>query len=141
MSKVLVIDDDSILVETLALLLQAQGHLVVTAPGGQEGLALCDAQCPDIVFTDILMPGCDGIEVIRAIRKQQQQTKIVAMSAGGVLYKQDILRLAHRMGADQVLAKPFSADEVFATLAKLLGDTDISECKETPTGRSSRSAA
>ena len=66
MSKILVIDDDAIIVETLAMLLGAQGHSVTTALGGAEGLALCEAQRPDIVFTDIIMPDCEGIEVIRA---------------------------------------------------------------------------
>ena len=141
MLRFLVIDDDRIVVETLALLLKSRGHSVITALGGEEGLVLCNAEAPDIVVTDILMPECDGLEVIKAIRKTQSETKIVAMSAGGLLYKQDVLRIARRMGADEVLTKPFSADEVFDVLAPLVDNTDTPGGKAIPIDRSCRAAA
>ena len=121
MPTILVIDDDSIIIETLKMLLESRGHSVLTAEDGQEGLELCATTSPDLVFTDILMPNCEGIEVIRTLRKSSTETKIVAMSGGGLLVKQDILRLAHRMGADRVLPKPFSADQVFSILEEVLG--------------------
>src|ERR1700680_3732203 len=89
---VLIIDDDAGMVDLLVTLLEAHGFRVLTASNGVRALQGIRASAPRIILTDILMPGQDGIELIRAIRRANLDVKIVAMSGGGRINSVDLLR-------------------------------------------------
>jgi len=72
MPRILLIDDDEILVKTLKTILEHAGHKVASALGGEEGLRLAKAEPPDLVILDVMMPGTDGLEVCRALRQDDQ---------------------------------------------------------------------
>ncbi|HEX3756205.1 MAG TPA: response regulator [Rhizomicrobium sp.] len=107
MARIEIIDDDPAVRESLTLLLEADGYDVRAAESGDIGLALARDFQPHVVLTDIIMPGCEGIETILALKSQHPKMKIIAMSGGGRVGNTDYLELARKMGADTSLEKPF----------------------------------
>lgn len=123
MARVLLVEDESLLRETLKLALQDAGHSVVSATNGAAALQVI-AQMNgsfDIVVTDILMPETDGLETIMRLRKDSQHIAIVAISGGGRTRNMDILDYARSFGADAALAKPFLPKQLLATIDRVLG--------------------
>lgn len=119
MKKILVIDDDAAVRESLSDCLAMDGFEVLSAPNGREGLRICEESSPDVVLTDIVMPDMDGIEVVQALRDLHPACKVIAMSGGWRLGTSDFLRIAKSLGADATLAKPFDLDVLAATISSL----------------------
>ena len=117
--KVLVIDDDHLVRYTLSKILQRSGYDVITASDGRRGMLLLREEYPDVVITDIIMPEQEGIDTIIQIRRERPGIKIIAISGGGRIRNIDFLTMAHSLGADDVIRKPFEADELLARLAAL----------------------
>ena len=125
MARVLVIEDDADLRAVLRLILEAGDHEVLEAPEGESGLALFRARAPDVVLTDILMPGKEGLETILTLRHEAPHAKIIAMSGGGaIVSKQNALRSAADFGVRRTLAKPFSAAELLSAIDAVLRGED-----------------
>lgn len=112
MAKILVIDDEEQNLFTVETILQADGHEVTTAVDGEEGMTKLKATGFDVVITDIIMPGKEGMETIMEIVKSHPDVKIVAMSGGGRLGNKDILEMAEKLGATTTLPKPFKVDQL-----------------------------
>jgi CheY-like chemotaxis protein len=113
--RVLVIDDDNCMRRGVALMLQNLGHEAIEADSGFSGLEIFHSKNPDVVVTDIIMPGIEGIEAIFRLKASNPKTRIVAMSGGGSVSGCELLKLAHRAGATSILSKPFSkADLAYA---------------------------
>ena len=85
--KVLVIDDEKPTLSMFNLFLTAYGYEVNTAENGEKGLKLYDELSPDIVFTDIKMPGIDGLEVLRRIREKDIETQVIIITGHGDMEK------------------------------------------------------
>src|SRR6266481_7900313 len=118
MANVLVIDDDPVTRTVVCAVLESAGHTVSEADNGHDGLAMFYANSPDLVITDILMPGKDGIETIRELRSTNPEIKIIALSGDVRFDGPSILKAAHLFGANQVLEKPFPN----GALARLVED-------------------
>lgn len=123
MGRILLIDDDDSVRTMLRLTLTEFGHTVIEARDGVEGLAIFPPGGVDLVITDIVMPGKEGIEVIIELRRLHPQLKIMAISGGGRVGPNDYLRIASYLGAAKVLAKPFSNQELLAVIDELLPPT------------------
>src|SRR5688572_5772731 len=108
MSYILVIDDEQLVANAIATVLTRAGHQVSVAANGDAGLAKFKEARQDLVITDIVMPGKEGIETIRDLRKLAPELPIIAMSGGGMRSNYDFLSMARRLGATEVLGKPFS---------------------------------
>jgi DNA-binding response OmpR family regulator len=106
--KILIIDDDVLLRRTVARILTADGHDVVTAPDGSRGMVVFGQERPEIVITDIVMPGQEGIETILALRRTGIPVKIIAISG----HDSEMLETARLIGADDAIEKPFRAHEL-----------------------------
>jgi len=108
-ARVLVIDDEPAIRDTLRMILEYEGHEVVLAGSGQEGLTLAEREPPDLVFLDIKMPGMDGLEVLTRLRAQNETVPVVMVSAHGTATS---ALEAGRLGAFRFIEKPLSKDYV-----------------------------
>ncbi len=130
--SVLVIEDDSNFRRFISELLEVSGFRVLQASSGDDGISRYQQDKPDLVITDIVMPGTDGLDVISKIKELSPLTPIVAMAnLENKPHKQSFLSLAVTRGADAVLAKPFSIDTLRDTLQRLL-DNCLIETAEKP---------
>jgi DNA-binding response OmpR family regulator len=114
--KILVIDDDHLVRYTISKILQRNGFDVVTASDGKRGMAVFRSENPDVVITDIIMPEQEGAETIIMIRHERPQVRIIAISGGARTRNIDYLEMARALGADDVIRKPFEADELLSKL-------------------------
>lgn len=118
-SRVLIVDDERSMRESLAAILVDEGYDVTTAASGEEALELCAAQEFGVILMDVRMPGIDGVEAFRRIRRHREGVRVILMSA----YSMDALRdAALEEGAVAFLAKPLDLERVLDL---------ISETKET----------
>jgi len=121
--RILVIEDDNNFRQFLSELLIVTGFDVVNAANGEQGLLAFDTHTPDIVITDIVMAGMDGLEVIRRLKQQNPATPIIAMAGSNADGRGDgFLSLALMRGADAVITKPFNLDDMRATLTRLIDE-------------------
>jgi CheY-like chemotaxis protein len=132
MKNILLIDDDTHVREPIAKALSRAGFNVQTAVNADSGLAsLADGEF-DLLISDIIMPGIDGVQAIRQARASHPDIKIIAISGGGNFAQETFepdaitttayLRAATDAGADEVLTKPFERQELIAAVNKLTGD-------------------
>src|SRR5688572_30529321 len=117
--NILVIDDDEIIRLTIKKSVQKMGYTVVEADNGISGIELFQKENPDMVITDILMPDKEGLETINEIRAVNPQTKIIAMSGGGSTHNMTFLQWAEKVGANQIISKPFKPDELLKIITNL----------------------
>jgi len=120
MACVLVIDDDEQTRTLVRHMLGREGHEVVEAVDGADGLRLFGKSPPDVVLTDINMPGLDGHDVIEAIRMQHPDVPIIAISGGGPVGKEELLLKASALGADQIVMKPFEFRQLVDAVERAL---------------------
>ncbi len=105
---VLVVEDDELGARTLASLLRSDGHRAEIVHNGRRAIERLKAERFDLLITDIYMPDMDGIELLRTLRQSSDPLPIIAISGGGRTVQVDYLELARRLGAAQVLRKPFT---------------------------------
>ena len=120
MSHILVIDDDSAICVLLKQGLEAQGHQVTVANDGKKALAAQKAATADLVITDLIMPGMEGIETIIEMKRRSPSVKIIAMSGGGMGKGADYLQIAQKFGAHGIIAKPFTLIKLGQLVAEVL---------------------
>ena len=113
--SVLVIDDESGILDTLRILLRKEGFEVTTAQGGKAGLDAIRANAPDIVLTDVRMPQVTGLDILQAVKEADPITPVLLMTAQASL--QSAIQ-AVNAGAFYYLQKPFANDELIAILRR-----------------------
>ena len=116
--NILLIDDDRKVLETLSSALTGYGHRLRTASDGQEALRLMEEETPDLVISDIEMPGMDGIAFMGEAQARYPKTPVVLMTASRDL---DRVIAALRGGAFDYLKKPIDLREVLACIQKVQG--------------------
>jgi CheY-like chemotaxis protein len=114
--SILVADDEATIRDALRIVLTKLGHRPVCVADGRKALAEMQTQSFDLIITDLLMPDCDGLELIGEVRRTHRATPIVAISGGGRIAGSDYLRMAKKLGARAILSKPFTADDVEAVI-------------------------
>jgi two-component system response regulator AtoC len=114
-TRILIVDDDDSLRESLQLVLAAESYDVVAAEDGEAALRLIEQTPIDIVLSDLRMPGIDGLELIPQLRRRLPEATIILMSAYGT---EDLAIEAMKRGAYDYIAKPFQPSEVLLTLRK-----------------------
>jgi len=122
MARLLVIEDEPLVRQTVRMILALDGHSIFEAENGALGLAQLDQNKVDLVLTDLIMPGTEGIETIKQIRLHHPHLKIVAMSGTGAsdLY----LNAASKLGANAILQKPFLPAQLRETVARALSNIE-----------------
>ncbi|HEX8361430.1 MAG TPA: sigma-54 dependent transcriptional regulator [Longimicrobium sp.] len=110
-TKILVIDDETAILDTLRILLRREGFAVETAVGGQQGVARMEELRPDVVLSDVRMPGVGGLEVLLAAKELDPSLPVILMTAQASL--QTAIRAVNE-GAFYYIQKPFANDEMVA---------------------------
>jgi len=120
-ARILIIEDDDRLREMLSRILQHEGYDVADAPDGKAGMRLHHEKQSDLVVTDIFMPEKDGLEVIRELRRDFPDVKIIAMSGGSPIVSMSYLPTAKMFGAHHILSKPFKLKKFVESVNNLIG--------------------
>ncbi|CAN7701270.1 response regulator [Variovorax sp. LjRoot290] len=120
--KVLIADDEPNIVISLEFLMKREGHAVSIARDGQQALELIRSLQPDLVLLDVMMPFKSGLEVLQAVRADEEiaATKILLLTAKG---RETDVAKGMALGADAYMTKPFSTRELAARVRQLLSSS------------------
>jgi two-component system, OmpR family, response regulator MprA len=119
-ARVLVVDDDRPVRDSLRRALQLHGYEVLLAPDGMEAIRTVTAEAPDLIVLDVMMPGVDGFGVVRRLRQDGVDTPILLLTARDAVPDR-VTGLT--TGADDYLVKPFALEELLARIEALLRRT------------------
>jgi CheY-like chemotaxis protein len=124
MVKILVIEDESSILENIADYLEMCEYEVYKATNGRDGIALAENVNPDLIICDIMMPEMDGLEVIKQVRANEMTAEIpfIFLTARS---EEDDLRLGMNLGADDYLKKPFKNSDLIASIKTRLNKSSI----------------
>jgi len=132
MAKIIVIDDESDIRDVVSQVLTREGYEVIVAEDSEAGLDALREHGAELVITDIIMPGKDGVQTVYDIRKEFPNTKVLVISGGGNVPPQEYdpgaiktsayLASATAAGADTTLTKPFGRKELIEAVCELLED-------------------
>jgi two-component system response regulator VicR len=118
MKRILVAEDNKLILETIALSLRREGYEILKATNGKECLKMLEDNHVDLLITDLYMPYVNGHEVISILRDERKKdTPIIVLSAGGA---EDNVLKSFGLGADDFMVKPFSLVELSVRVRKLL---------------------
>jgi len=121
MARVLVIDDEPDVRAVIRRFLVAAGHDVSEVGDGAAALGILAEHATDVIVSDLYMPGMDGIELARALRKLPSRPAVVAMSGGGLGRQVNLLDIAAELGAAATLPKPFTKEQLLGAVQAALG--------------------
>jgi DNA-binding response OmpR family regulator len=114
--RLLLVDDDPQVRSMTSEMLEAGGYVVRQAADGQAAIEAARLECPDLVITDIVMPGSEGLETIQQLRRIRSDLPIVAVSGA---MSGAYLKAARKLGADAVILKPFDAETLLGEVRRL----------------------
>ena len=119
-SKVLIVDDEMYILNILDFSLDSEGFKVITAANGEDALTKANAELPDLVILDIMMPKLDGFEVCRAL-KAKPDTKHIPVILLSAKDRDADKQKGKEVGADLYLTKPFSPSKLVSEVQQILG--------------------
>lgn len=122
--KLLIVDDEDDVRLFLEDFLSEREFQVITASSAEEGLELIERQIPDIVLLDLMMPGMDGLECLKLIKKKHPKIKVIMITA---LNDETKVELAKKQGAENYILKPFSLEYLESELLALIQDKTPSD--------------
>jgi DNA-binding response OmpR family regulator len=114
--RILIVDDELPVAEALAEALRQQGHVSVVARSGAEGLAAIQAQAPEAVFLDLVMPGLSGVDLLAEIRQRHPALPIVVVTGRAEAPDLDKVR---RLGVTDIVEKPWALRQLGEALESL----------------------
>jgi DNA-binding NtrC family response regulator len=117
--KVLVVDDEAILLKSCRLVLEAEGCDVIAAASVDEALAVLERQVPDLLLIDVKMPVHNGMYLMRQVKQRQPDIPIIVMSG---YVTSETIQEAEELGAATFLPKPFTPDELAETIKSVLAN-------------------
>jgi two-component system, OmpR family, response regulator VicR len=114
--KILVAEDEIIMLKTIELRLKKDGHDVIACKDGKEAMTSVESRLPDLVITDIMMPFFSGLEIIAAVKNNaEKKIPIIILSSMG---QENVVLEAFKLGADDFITKPFSPNELSVRVLK-----------------------
>ena len=124
MARILIVDDDPDIVESVTMVLEKNGHDVIGAYGGEEGLEKAKKEKPDAIILDVMMPDKDGYEVCKELKADPEYSDIPILLLTAVVSKISSTSYTHRMGmeteADDYVDKPVEPGELARLVERLL---------------------
>jgi len=133
MKKVLLIEDDAVLRENTAEILELSNFEVLTAPNGLEGVALAKSSMPDIIVSDIMMPELDGYGVLEILANDEDTKYIPFIFLSAKTERKDV-RKGMDMGADDYITKPFDEEELLSAIESRIAKASILKDQRGPLG-------
>ena len=131
MGSILIIDDEEDIRDALQMVLESVGHEVKVASNGNEAVELQRGEPADLIITDVIMPGKDGVDTIKEIKQEFPGIRIIAISGGGGVQPTEYvpeaitttayLAAAKEAGADMVFTKPFERKDLIQAVDDLFG--------------------
>ncbi|RCW81532.1 response regulator transcription factor [Phyllobacterium bourgognense] len=118
-AKILICDDDLLLLDLVEFKLKAKGYSVVRAENGEDALVAMAAERPDLIVLDAMMPLLDGFEVLKRVKQDPNFSPVPVVMLTARRAEKDIVSALDR-GADDYLVKPFIPDELLARISRLL---------------------
>jgi len=117
--RILLVDDDAEIVESLRLALESNGYTVLVARDGNQGLALTERENPDLVILDMMMPKRSGFLVLEKMRRTRETPlRVIMITANeGTRHK----AYAEMLGVDDYIRKPFPMDRLIESIRRLIG--------------------
>ncbi len=122
--SILIVDDEPSIVKSLVGILSDEGFDVSTAPNGYEALKIIDAESPDLVLLDIWMPGIDGIETLKEIKKDNPFIQVIIITGHGTI---ETAVQATKLGAFDLIEKPLSIDKIILGINNALNFRRLEE--------------
>ena len=122
MKKILLVDDEQDIVETLKFVLEAEGYTCFCAYNGEDGLKLAKEIIPDLIILDVMMPRINGFKISRLLKFDSKYKNIPILMVTARSQEEDKL-IGEETGADEYITKPFDLDDVVKTVQKYL-DSD-----------------
>src|SRR5438270_1723915 len=126
---VLVVDDEPTIAEVVARYLERAGYRTRVASDGPGALEVAATQRPDLVVLDLMLPGLDGLEVMRRLREASDRTAVILLTAKG---EESDRIIGLRRGADDYVVKPFSPAELVARVDAVLRRVDSGASRSAP---------
>ncbi|KPA12246.1 sigma-54 interaction domain protein [Candidatus Magnetomorum sp. HK-1] len=122
--SILIVDDEPSILQSLKGILSDEGFEVLTASNGYEALKTIEKESPDLVLLDVWMPGIDGIETLKEIKKENQHIQVIIITGHGTI---DTAVKATKLGAYDFIEKPLSIDKVIVTINNALNFRRLEE--------------
>jgi DNA-binding response OmpR family regulator len=119
MKRIVLVDDDEIVADLSREVLEEAGYTVVVVRHGDVAVDAVKANLPDLVVLDIMLPGKEGLSVLKALREEESLKGLKVLVVTGKAFAEERAR-AQRLGADAFLKKPFEADALLAEVRGLL---------------------
>ena len=119
MARVLIVDDDDLIVDLVRFTLESRGYEVLTATDGEEALDLAGSEPPDLVILDGMMPGLDGLQVLRRLSEGDGKPAAPVIMLSARRQQQDVVG-GLASGAEDYVVKPFMPEELAVRVTKLL---------------------
>lgn len=116
-NKILVIDDESEIIDMLTVVLKARNYTVISALDGQRGIERVKKDRPDLILLDILMPGTDGYSVCTKLKTDKETKNIPVIILSGMDEREAIIK-CHNLGADDYIVKPFNLTTLLTKIRK-----------------------
>ena len=118
-SRILLVDDEPDIIETVAFMLQTRNYSVSIASGGLEAIEKAKKELPDLILLDIMMPDVDGYDVCMKLKAEEgtKHIPIIMLTAKG---ESEAVLKSHSLGADDYVVKPFSLPTLLSKLSKSL---------------------
>ena len=118
--KILLVDDEEAIRKMVRAVLGSELYEFGEAVNGLDAQAILEKQKFDLIISDVVMPDCDGIELVMAIRRKLPDVKVIIMSGGGRVRAGHYLDLASKLGATRVFEKPFDTAALRQAVKELL---------------------
>lgn len=118
-SKILVVEDEADILELIRYNFEREGYVVVTAENGEDALRLVPTETPDLVLLDLMLPGVDGLDVCRELKRGPETAKIPIIMVTAKGEESDVVA-GLELGADDYVAKPFSMKILIARVRMVL---------------------
>ena len=126
--RILIVDDQEEILDSLGAILADEGHELIKARDGQEALHIVQSDSPDVVFLDIWIPGIDGMQTLKAIKRIDPRCSVIMMSGHGTI---ETAVKAIKLGATDYLEKPLNLEDVLHLVQKAIsGRTAVKRSDE-----------